>query len=143
MIEETGRVVAVEADAVWVETVRLSACQSCSANKGCGHAMLDRHQAGSRARVRALNSLPLQVDQTVVLGLPEGALLKGAVLVYLLPLLLLFVGALCGDALVPVNGNGASAGGVIGLLFGFFLNRWYSHRHQHDPSLQPRVLRQL
>jgi sigma-E factor negative regulatory protein RseC len=143
MIEETGRVVALEQGAVWVETVRVSACQSCSANKGCGHAVLDRHRGGSRARIRALNDLPLAVDQAVVLGLPEGALMKSAVMVYLVPLLLLFIGALVGDAVTGPAGSGAVIGGVSGLLFGFLLNRWYSQQHQQDPALQPRVLRTL
>lgn len=140
MIEETGTVVAVEDDAVWVETVRVTACQSCSANKGCGHAVLDRKHAGSRARVRAINDLPLKVDQTVILGLPDGALLKGSVMVYLVPLILLFVGALLGERF---GSDGAAIGGVAGLFFGFLLNRWYSQQHQQDPSLQPRVLRVL
>ncbi|MBQ0754665.1 MAG: SoxR reducing system RseC family protein [Gammaproteobacteria bacterium] len=140
MIEETGRVVAVEDDAVWVETVRVTACQSCAASKGCGHAVIDKNKAGSRARVRAINTLPLSVDQSVVLGLPEGALIKGAAMVYLMPLVLLFIGALLGDMVGP---NGSAAGGVIGLVFGFLLNRWYSQQHKQDPTLQPRVLRVL
>lgn len=140
MIEERGRVVAIEKDAVWVETVRVTACQSCAASKGCGHAVIDKNKAGSRARVRAINALPLTIDQSVVLGLPEGALLKGAAVVYLMPLVLLFIGALLGDMTSP---NGSAIGGVIGLLFGFLLNRWYSQQHKQDPELQPRVLRAL
>lgn len=140
MIEEQGRIVAVEKDAVWVETVRVTACQSCAASKGCGHAVIDKNKAGSRARVRAINALPVELDQAVVLGLPEGALLKGAAMVYLMPLLLLFIGALLGDM---ISANGSAAGGVMGLLFGFLLNRWYSQQHKQDPSLQPRVLRVL
>lgn len=141
MIEERGHVVAVERDAVWVETVRRTACQSCAASSGCGHAVLDRQQAGARARVRALSDLPLEVGQEVLLGLPEGALLRGALLVYLLPLVLLFGGALAGEALAP--GHGAALGGVAGLLVGFLFNRWYSLEHRQDGTLHPRVLRSL
>ncbi|MDF1780077.1 MAG: SoxR reducing system RseC family protein [Alcanivoracaceae bacterium] len=142
MIEETGQVVAVEDGAVWVETVRVSGCQSCSANKGCGHAVMDRKQAGSRARIRALNSFTVSEGQAVVLGLPEGALLKGAVVVYLLPLLLLFIGALIGEGLAGA-GHGAVVGGLLGLALGFVGNRWYSQAHEHDVDLQPQVLRLL
>ncbi len=141
MIEETGRVIAIEQGAVWVETVRVSACQQCSANKGCGHAVMDRQQAGSRARVRALNHLSLELDQQVVLGLPEGALLRGALMIYLLPLCLLFLGALSGDLLWP--SAGAVAGGLGGLGVGFAVNRWYSQRHQYNPAWHPQVLRRL
>jgi len=141
VIEETGRVVAIEPGAVWVETVRVSACQQCSANKGCGHAMVDRQQAGSRARVRALNQLSLELDQQVVLGLPEGALLRGALMVYLVPLVLLFIGALLGDWGWP--DVGAVPAGLAGLCVGFGLNRWYSRQHQADPAWHPQVLRTL
>ena len=142
MIEETGQVVAVEDGADWVETVRVSGCQSCSANKGCGHAVMDRSQAGSRARIRALNSFTVSEGQAVVLGLPEGALMKGAIIVYLLPLALLFIGALLGDALAGV-GHGSVIGGLLGLGLGFVCNRWYSQAHAQDADLQPQVLRLL
>ena len=39
-IVETGRVVALEGAAVWVETIRSSACGSCAARSGCGHRTL-------------------------------------------------------------------------------------------------------
>ncbi|PKM22443.1 MAG: alginate biosynthesis protein AlgM [Gammaproteobacteria bacterium HGW-Gammaproteobacteria-14] len=141
MIEERGRVVAVEPGAVWVETVRSTACQSCAARKGCGHAMLDGERAGARANVRALADQSLQVGDQVVLGVPEGLLMRGAVMVYLLPLLLLLGGALIGASLDLKQVDGSAIGGVAGLLVGFLLNRWYSVRHQRDPAMHPRVLR--
>jgi sigma-E factor negative regulatory protein RseC len=144
VIEEQGRIVAVEPGAVWVETVRYSACQSCAANKGCGHAMMDGQRAGSRARIRALtDQSSLQIDDQVVLGIPEGILLHGAVMVYLLPLLLMFAGALLGEYFGPEGIDAAAAGGIIGLLGGFVLNRWYSVRHHSDPAMQPQVLRRV
>jgi len=36
MLRESGRVVAIESDAVWVETIRSSLCGSCAAKAGCG-----------------------------------------------------------------------------------------------------------
>lgn len=144
MIEEQGRVVALEPGAVWVETLRHTACQSCAASKGCGHAMMDNQRAGSRARVRALSDQSLALHDDVVLGIPEGSLLRGAVIVYLIPLLLLLFGALAGQALLAVSSvDGAAVGGVIGLAGGFLIIRWYSVRHRHDPTLQPRVLRRV
>lgn len=143
MIEETGQVVAVEDGAVWVETVRQSTCRSCAASKGCGHAVLDRSRVGARARVRALSEgHVLQVGQSVVLGLPEGALMRAAVLVYLLPLVLMFAGALIGDGMAA-DGAGAAIGGILGLASGFLVNRWYSLGHSRDPALHPRVVRTL
>lgn len=144
MIEESGRVVAVEEGAVWVETIKQAGCSSCSARAGCGHHVLDAAQSGARARVRALASgHGLRVDDQVVLGIPEGLLLRGAVLVYLVPLLLLFAGALAGSRLTWGEGDLSAALGVTGLLAGFLVNRWHSRRHQRDSEHHPRVLRKL
>ena len=143
MIEETGRVVAVENGAVWVETLRKSTCQSCAAKPGCGHSLIERDRAGARAQIRALAvGYRLRLDDQVVLGIPEGALLKGAVMVYLLPLVLLFVGALLGTALsAGLAYDLAAPTGVAGLLLGLMINRRYSQRHADDETLQPKVLR--
>jgi sigma-E factor negative regulatory protein RseC len=143
VIEESGRVVAVEPGAVWVETVRYTACQSCAASKGCGHALLDGQRAGSRARIRALCDDPLRVDDQVVLAIPEGLLMRGAVLVYLVPLLLMFSGALVGHWLASPSVDSAAVGGLAGLGGGFLLNRWYSVLHRRDPAMHPQVIRRL
>ena len=144
MIEETGRVVAVEPDAVWVETLRRSACESCSARNGCGHKLLDSERAGSRARLRVLNpDLLLCTGDQVVLGIPEGALVRGALMIYLMPLALLFAGALLG-AQIPLYQTDLSAAlGVAGLVVGFLINRWYSQSRSADLRLQPRIMRRL
>ena len=54
MITETGRVVSVESDCVWVETIRKSTCNSCSAQKACGHGLMNKVDAGRLNHVRAL-----------------------------------------------------------------------------------------
>ncbi len=144
MIEETGRVVAVEPDAVWVETLRRSACESCTARNGCGHKLLDSERAGSRARLRVLNpDMVLCTGDQIVLGIPEGALVRGALMIYLMPLLLLFAGALLGSQL-SLNQTDLSAPlGVAGLAVGFLINRWYSQSRAADPRLQPHIMRRL
>lgn len=144
MIEERGRVVAREATAVWVETVRASSCQSCSARQGCGHALVNAREAGARARIRALSALPLETGDDVIIGIPEGVLVHAAIRLYLLPLLCLLAGALLGDLYLtgwPVEG--AALGGLAGLFAGFVVNRWHSLHHQSDAALHPVVLRQL
>lgn len=94
MIEEPGRVVALDDGAVWVETRRKSTCSGCSAKNGCGQGLMDtlgvREQRGL---IRALSDLQLQVGDSVIVGVREDVLLRGAVLVYLLPLLMLMAAA--------------------------------------------------
>ncbi|WP_374288198.1 SoxR reducing system RseC family protein [Pseudomonas fluvialis] len=143
MIEERGRVVALEQGAVWVQTLRKSTCSSCSAKATCGQGVLDSLGLGrERGHVRALCRLPVQVGDQVMIGVREEQLLQSAVLVYLLPLLGLFAGALLADGL------GWSEPRLIGMaLLGAALVwlavRTYCQRHVDDEQRQPVVLRAL
>lgn len=140
MLHEQGSVVAVEADAIWVETVRASTCGSCKAKAGCGHHLINQQQSGQRARLRVFCDAPqrYQVGDTVQLALPEGALIRGALWVYGLPLLLMFVGALTGSVL-PVAFDADALLGVTGLLMGFWVNRLLARQPRFNVTYQPRV----
>ena len=142
MIYEQGVVVAVAPDAVWVETVRASTCGACQAKSACGHHLINQEQSGQRARLRVpvCDNFDYQVGDSVTLGLPEGALMRGALWVYGLPLLLLFLGALLGSSL-PVTAFDASAVfGMGGLLAGFVINRVLSRRTGHNQTYQPALV---
>lgn len=142
MIYEQGVVVAVAPDAVWVETVRASTCGACQAKSACGHHLINQEQSGQRARLRVpvCDNVDYQVGDSVTLGLPEGALMRGALWVYGLPLLLLFLGALLGSSL-PVTAFDASAVfGMGGLLAGFVINRVLSRRTGHNQTYQPALV---
>ncbi len=141
MIEEQGRVIAVEPGAVWVETLRKSTCSACSAKAACGQGLLNQLGAGARrGYVRALSELSLQVGDAVVIGVREDLLVRGSVLVYLLPLLGLFLAAGAAQWLAlgePVVILAAFAG----LLVAWYAVRRYSLRTADDPAAQPVVLR--
>lgn len=143
MIEEQGRVIAVEPGAVWVETLRKSTCSACSAKAACGQGLLNQLGAGARrGYVRALSGFSLQVGDAVVIGVREDLLVRGSVLVYLLPLLGLFVAAGVAQWLAlgePVVILAAFAG----LLAAWYGVRRYSLRTSDDPAAQPVVLRAL
>ncbi len=140
MLLETGRVVAVEQDGVWVETVRSSTCGSCAARKGCGHGLMNQVRDGERGLVRALPG-PLapadcQLDDEVQISIPEEVILKGSLVVYILPLLTMLAGA--GIAAQAWQGDLAAAlGAAVGIACGMLLVRWHAHRHRDDRTLQP------
>lgn len=142
MIYEQGVVVAVAPDAVWVETVRASTCGACKARSACGHHMINQQQSGQRARLRVpeADTSAYQVGDTVTLGLPEGALMRGALWVYGLPLLLLFLGALIGASLPVTTVDASALLGMGGLLAGFVINRVMSHRSGHNQAYQPALV---
>ncbi len=143
MIEETGRVVALEEGAVWVETLRKTTCSTCSANAGCGQGLMDKLGVGrQRGFVRVLSDLQLALDDVVVIGIREDLLLRSAVLVYLLPLLGLLAGALLASSFELPEGQIIFTA-MVSLLATWLAVRWRCQRTQHDPALQPVVLRAM
>jgi sigma-E factor negative regulatory protein RseC len=143
MIEEPGRVVALEEGAVWVQTLRKSTCSSCSANAGCGQGLLDKLAITSqRGNVRALTDLQLAVGDEVVIGVREELVLRSAVQVYLLPLLALLGGGFVAQSL-RLSEPLSILLGLSALLVAGLLVRWRSLRVADDPRLQPVVMRAL
>ncbi len=141
MLEEYGRVVALDGNLAKVETIRTSSCQSCEAKSTCGQGSIAKVVGQKSCIISALNSLSLQVGDEVVLGLEESTLVKSALLVYLLPLVLMIVGAGIFQWLYGANDLVTAFGGGIGFLAGFALVYLYNHHHKNDESFQPVVLR--
>jgi sigma-E factor negative regulatory protein RseC len=144
MIEEQAVVVEAGDGYAWVETQRRSACGACAASGGCGTAVLAKAWGDRRSRVRAVSTLPLQSGDTVIVGLAEGALLRGSLLVYLLPLVLLLAGALLGQAAFAGAGEEPVVlASAVGLGLGFLAARVLSRRLRGDTRFQPVVIRRL
>ena len=143
MIEEQGRVVALEPGAVWVETLRKSSCSSCSANTACGQGLMDRLGVGrQRGYVRALSQMHLAIGDTVIIGVREDLLVRSSLLVYLFPLLGLFAAALLADGL-GLSEPLVILVSLIGLFASWLMVRWRAARVAENPLLQPVVLRAL
>ena len=148
MVEEQGQVVAVEQGFAWVETQRTNACQSCSVNKGCGTGVLGKILGRRATVVKALNHAGAVVNDRVVVGLREDALVKGSLAIYAVPLLAMLAGALLGDALASGwqfdNPDGLAilfAG--VGLAGGLLWLKLFSRKTAGDERYQPVVLRRV
>ena len=76
MVEETAKVLKVEGDIVWVQAIQQSACGSCQAQKGCGHSLLAKVGQKQIDLPVARNSLDVQVNDQVIIGVPEQAIFK-------------------------------------------------------------------
>ena len=142
MLTETGRVVALDADAIWVETIRLSTCGACAAQKACGHGLLNQASAGKRGYVRVLAGTQAienyQINDQVLISIPEEIILRGSFIAYLLPVVLMLFGAAGSVKLFPGGADVlALLGAVAGLTLGLLLVRWHGHRHREDPRYQP------
>jgi sigma-E factor negative regulatory protein RseC len=100
MLEERGIVIELDNQFAIVKTIRHSSCGNCAANKGCGTASLSSFFGQKANYVRVVNKLAAKVGDQVVIGLQEQALLKSSLMLYLLPLLCLFIAVLGYEFLV-------------------------------------------
>ena len=142
MIEENGRVVAVEAGAVWVESIRQSACESCAARQGCGQSALAKLGKQHTSHVKALNvnRLDLQVGDSVIIGVPENVVMTGTLIAYMMPLITMLLAALIADSFL-FQELGVVIASVLGLGLGFLLVRLHFLKITSDKRYQPTVLR--
>jgi sigma-E factor negative regulatory protein RseC len=150
VIEETAQVVALSGNGVWVETQRRSACGECAANKGCGTATLSRVLGNKRSRIKALNpqKKEVYVGDEVVIGINEGALVRGSLAIYTVPLLVLFAFGILGQALATqfavINPDPIVIGfSIFGLLVGFAWVRSFSKAISTDERYQAVLLRRV
>ncbi len=143
-MEESGRVVAVEDEALWVETIRQSTCGTCSAQKGCGQGLMNKMGDGKRNHIRVLldgaESSRYQIGEQVTFTVHDNALLKAAALVYLLPLISMLAGMAIAAELWGSQGL-AAIGALSGLAAGFAIVRLYAAMNASNPRLQPRLVR--
>jgi len=140
MIEETAIVESCQGQQAWVLTQRQSTCGACAANKVCGTATLAKVLGSRRTRVKILTHQPLQAGQIVTIGLEESALVRGALALYLVPLLTLFLGAVGAQAVLS-HELAALLGGVLGITVGLSWVRRFTRRIQDDARYQPVFLR--
>lgn len=135
---ETGKVVRVDSDSLWVETIQQSTCGSCAAESGCGQGLMARFFLGSRflkVFLEGRDPAKYQAGDEISIGIPEGVVVKISFLAYLLPLLLLVAGATLGNTFggdLP-----AVIGAIFGLILGALMVRWVSGKFLQNRHYQP------
>lgn len=145
MIEERGEVTAVEPPYAMVVTQRRSSCGSCT-TKGCGTATLSQLFATRSQALKVLNPVDARIGEQVVLGLEEGALLRGSLAVYMVPLLLMIAGGVLGEALattlaLEITEYLSLPAAAAGLLAGLFWVRRFGRRIASDHRFMAVILR--
>ena len=142
MLTEQGVVVALEPNALWVETIQQSTCGSCAAKKGCGQKLLSS-MGSSATQLRVLvddqDSHRYAVGEAVTIAIPENIVVMGSLFIYLLPLLLTIVFSGFAHTFYTIESISMLAG-LLGFIVGAMIIRYHSYRSQYDPHLQPIVI---
>ena len=147
MIEEQAQVVDKEGDQLVLQAQTKSSCGSCAASKGCGTSVLAKVVGRKFTRFNADNSVDAEVGDTVIVGISEDALLRGSLMMYLMPIMGMLIFALVSDQMLDMlaeNRDLLIAGsGIAGLAAGSLLSRWYFQRKSNVHRFRPVVLRKI
>ncbi len=139
MMREWATVVAWQNGVATLHSEIKTSCNSCSARKGCGSAMLNKIGPKNAHVMQIASKEPLQPGQRIELGIKESSLLGSALLVYMTPLLGLFVFAGVFQALFHSD-LAAAAGALLGGIGGFIVAKGLSAHFGDREAFQPIIL---
>lgn len=140
MMETRAIVISVEGNEALVESTQGGGCGHCDSENGCGSGKMSQLFCSEPRRFRVRNDGNAQVGTLVQITLPEGVLLRSALLMYMLPLILLLCGAMLGAQWQAGGDAHAAVGGLTGLISGFVLVRVWSLRRPLTSIAQPVIL---
>ncbi len=149
-MEIQASVIQVDPDGgVWVTAqAEGGSCHSCGSGSGssCGSGNIGRMFAPKQDnRYRVIDTIGCRPGDEVMIDIKDGSVLRGAMIVYIMPLILVFGGALLGNDLAsaPFADTaaifGASGGFVVATLLVWLMNR----RAGNDPRYQPTIVRRI
>ena len=140
MATEEGIVIKLEADRAWVKTKKSASCESCASRKSC-----NVMGGGNDMEVEAINTAGASVGDRVVMNFETSSLLKATFLLYVFPIICMFLGALVGQEIAPAVGLGKSAASAVsGFLFFFFsilFVRVKANKMGNESRYQPKIIR--
>ena len=151
MIEERAIIVSLDSETSAAESTatdstatleieRKVACGLCGQTRGCGNSIWGKLFAHQSTAFKAQNRINAKVGDSVIVGINEKALLKSALLLYILPLATMLVGAILATQLNDTNGY-AMLGALVGLVLGFVWVKGHTMSSSYFKLQQPVILR--
>lgn len=144
MIEERAVILSLDSmsgiPSATLEIERKSACGLCGQTRGCGNSIWGKLFAHKSTAFKAQNHINAKVGQSVIVGINESALLKSALLLYILPLITLFFGAILATKINPGDAS-AMIGAAVGLVLGLVWVKGHTMSSRYFSLQQPVILR--
>lgn len=128
MIEELAVVVKIENHQVWVESGQNSACGGCLQKASC-----TTNALGSVLKKKSVpvdSDIQLKAGDEVMVAIDENLLLRASLLLYLLPLIALFSGAVIADWLLADNAPFADLWIAGSAFLSFLFSLWLINKAQ-------------
>ncbi|EMI4430372.1 SoxR-reducing system protein RseC [Providencia rettgeri] len=139
MVKERATVVRWQNGRVLLRYGSSSGCGSCGARKTCGSYALSKIGPNTEHELEIAIEQPLVEGQKIEVGIPEGSLIRSALLVYLTPILGLFIFAGLAQAF-DFEQFWIAISGIIGGIIGFYIARRLASNWRDDEAFQPVVL---
>lgn len=139
MIKEWATVIAWDNGLAQVSCDVKASCNSCASRAGCGSRVLNKLGPQTTHTITVPSAEPLVAGQKVELGITESSLLGSAMLVYMSPLLGLFVVAALFQVLFGTD-FAALCGAVLGGVGGFLIAKGFSPRLAARQTWQPVII---
>ena len=139
MIKEWATVVSWENGQALVSCDVKASCSSCASRAGCGSRVLNKLGPQTTHTIVVPCDEPLVPGQKVELGIAEGSLLSSALLVYMSPLVGLFLIASLFQLLFASD-IAALCGAILGGVGGFLIARGCSRKFAARSEWQPIIL---
>lgn len=143
-LQERAIVTKIEGDYAWVSVVdKSSGCETCSSKGACGSfnlfkPLVDEKLANNNNNLKIRNTLHLVVGEALVIEMSPQSLLTSTFLLYLLPLFMLFIGAVIGR---QIGGELTSTIlGMLGLIVGLFLVKSILSKTSFKERLEPTMV---
>ena len=146
MIEERAIILSLNSEnslaesTATLEIERKTACGLCGQTRGCGNSIWGKLFAHQSTAFKAQNRINAKVGDSVIVGINESALLKSALLLYILPLASMLIGAILATQLHDTNGY-AMLGALLGLVLGFAWVKGHTMSNNYFKLQQPIILR--
>lgn len=145
MIEQSAIILDIDSQAdgeslATIEVVRKTACGLCGKTRGCGNSLWGKIFAHKATSFKAQNAINAYVGQSVVVGIDEAAVMKSALLLYVVPLVTMLIGSILASQF-HASDAAAIIGAAIGLLLGYVWVKAHITGRVYYQNQQPKILR--
>ncbi len=122
MIEEEAIVIKASKENVTLEVVRSKPCGLCGQVRGCGNSIWGKIFSHRTGYIETRNHLNAKLGDVVILGIDETLMLKSSLMLYGVPLMLMFLGMVMGNTFAKETTElYVLLGAVMGLFLGVVL----------------------
>ena len=132
MIEEQAVVIKASKERVTLEVVRSKPCGLCGQVRGCGNSIWGKifsHQSG---HIETRNDLNAKLGDVVIVGIDETLMLKSSLMLYGVPLFLMFLGMVIANTFAKEKVEFyALVGAVTGLFLGVVMIKRIINEKMH------------